>query len=793
MILILLVRDVRVTDEMAVMGDDGKMIWQQPRRLVISSVCKDAKQFQIDQSRDRAAKVGGRLDIAPCAHGDQSDTVCLPMEVDVLLQLPHGQFDFSGPTVAAGGDTTCRPSGESWGLAINAQHAWPRCWKIPLLAQWACFGNVDLVSLSHLERLAMYDSVLVIESASKQNLLQRSIWEDSIYTNLWSTVGNDFGGRLPHLTVWLTGADCNLIHQRSDSPDFTPNSECTGAEVKSFLKKEEAKAKRANFPTRAKFEFSNARGSGFNHNEQLDIHQAVDAFTKRMLPQTLEKLRGNSFDKEDVFIADVKALQTMLTKSPADLPRFQYEPCPEEIAGMFGRFQVGMIGRAGSGKSTTLRWLSYYAGVELASRKDFSVVGGDQASHTMKLTERHFQLWTSAIETSKFVGMDTRGIDYSQWNNIGNSHNTSWATWNLEYLLQGQVASNCIMDHYTENPVPGKPETLSFGHCTPWSTKPDNDRRMHVVVYVAQYISECASEDGRQTKKFVSSINSHKAFVSTGRKLVIALTHMDQCDAELIEAECTKAFAECVGVSIDFVVPMQNVHEKVAGGVGDKYDFLGAEFHELLDGKLEEEAESCNGIYLQPRSIRHLLKTIQDASQRYYETVCKDPSSILDPVVVVVGDGQSAGQSGGGYMEICGVLVHLGYTAMHFHIVQSSNQKNNKNYQGAGPVTLLALIVWLLANSPVGLSAIRFSVVCGLIVAGEDLGVVKPSFDMGYVHTKQEQQRGNFLLLSVAVQLLLLWGFNIIGVWTNSMAVVAFFFGQSSMSPRQVYAAWVSK
>ena len=115
--------------------------------------------------------------------------------------------------------------------------------------------------------------------------------------------------------------------------------------------------------------------------------------------------RGTPLNESD-FRAKVTMLQREFQEALESLS--QRQQTRQRVAQAFPRYQIGIVGPAGAGKSTTARWLAYYAGLKTATRSAFGVAGTGSMSYTRSLVSRGM---SEDHNNSTFVIFDTMGMD----------------------------------------------------------------------------------------------------------------------------------------------------------------------------------------------------------------------------------------------------------------------------------------------------------------------------------------------------------------------------------------------
>ena len=102
----------------------------------------------------------------------------------------------------------------------------------------------------------------------------------------------------------------------------------------------------------------------------------VQRAAKKVRPITAWEMRGKVLPTRAEFKSDRANLAKALTKRPYELfPASEgYDrSTTSQIRKQFPEFKVAVVGLAGAGKSTTLRWLLYYAGAARKWRRQVTV------------------------------------------------------------------------------------------------------------------------------------------------------------------------------------------------------------------------------------------------------------------------------------------------------------------------------------------------------------------------------------------------------------------------------------
>ena len=131
-------------------------------------------------------------------------------------------------------------------------------------------------------------------------------------------------------------------------------------------------------------------------------------------------------------------LQMELSKRPAAL--FPDSRSAATVNSRFSRFQIGVIGREGSGKSSTLNWLAFYSGMPPNFRNTFSVASQHGQSHTRALFKRGF---CASQDNCAFVAWDTTGLDGGMDDMKAGGRGESYVDVDVVQLTKGMYKERC--------------------------------------------------------------------------------------------------------------------------------------------------------------------------------------------------------------------------------------------------------------------------------------------------------------------------------------------------------------
>jgi len=207
----------------------------------------------------------------------------------------------------------------------------------------------------------------------------------------------------------------------------------------------------------------------------------------------------------------------------------------------FPRFQVGVIGLGGVGKSTMLLWLSYYAVVASTSRALFGVDRTSGKSFTRKLTECGMG---KMYQDAPFAVFDTMGLDREMMTNMIN-HDLVW-------LVDGHVRTTCEMKWLGR-----VGRSWDCGCYQPWNEPPEQLRALHELLFVTRFFLT-DSEDFSLIKHFIQDLRS--MLHEKQRELVIEVTHLEGCDKTLTAEACRRKYDRLLGICLGNVIVLSATH-----------------------------------------------------------------------------------------------------------------------------------------------------------------------------------------------------------------------------------------
>ena len=435
-----------------------------------------------------------------------------------------------------------------------------------------------------LNHLLSYDTILIVESASADNLQRTPFGENhAVYDHIRTVNGGSLQLSTPNVRVVFTDVSCEAIARQVKHVNI---KDC----MASSAARDEA------------FEIFSLRvgvlGGGLSRESkyvdvpsELKMEDQMKIIFSKGADLQIARGRGEPLASESEFVDFLKAVKAKLKLRPSSL--FGGAKTRKAIDKKYPRFQIGVIGLAGAGKSTTLRWLSFYAGLQESLRTSFSVAMSDSASHTRKLLS---QGMAEDSNDAHFVVFDTMGLDKDTKMNAIKG--------DLSWLVEGRLSESCQMKWQ----VGPKPWFSGAGVCeSPWNAPPSKDREFHAVLLITRYFEEGSKEHD----DFKFWLKHLQVMLQRSRKdLVIGVTHLEECK-ELTTSACIRSFEQGLGLSRQSVVAL--------GSTSWVPEY--AKQHSLpgLHGGIPDEIKGTAGVYIEPDALLHIVDKLQLACSKLYD------------------------------------------------------------------------------------------------------------------------------------------------------------------------------
>ena len=441
-------------------------------------------------------------------------------------------------------------------------------------------------------RLPAYEAVYLVESGAPHRLDRSPFHDKPVYDHVRSQLSSDRG---THVTVVFTDITCEGMSKYMHTSS-----------------KQEEDCRSSPAGRRESFKRFYERVGGLQGDLDLNYSYvdaeadlSVTGQVTRALdtsPRTSPHARGAGRGEPSApagrgeprlataadFTDQLNKLRQKLREPPAAL--FE-APKDELVRKHFPRFQVGVVGLGGAGKSTTLRWLSYYAGVTSTWRTGFGVDTNGGVSFTRKLTERGM---AKENQDAQFAVFDTMGLERESMTKVV-EHDLAW-------LVDGRVRKTCEMEWL------GHTGYWWGGGCSqPWKEPPEQHRALHALLFVTRFYPT-DSDDFREAKNFVKELR--RMLHAKQKELVVAVTHLDGCDETQTAEACMREYERLLGVGVGNIVVL---------GATRRVPAYAMKAWPGLDGSIIDEQDATDGVYLEPDALGQLTTKLQMACRKGYE------------------------------------------------------------------------------------------------------------------------------------------------------------------------------
>jgi hypothetical protein len=323
--------------------------------------------------------------------------------------------------------------------------------------------------------------------------------------------------------------------------------------------------------------------------------QAMRAMITGASTPLFVRARGEPLSTEEEFSEQLDTLKQLLRTSPSA----HFSNAWDIVNTRFPRFQVGILGLSGAGKSTTLRWLSYYGGVKKPWRSTFGVATGGSRSFTRQLHRRGI---ADDHRQAPFVMFDTMGLERDILSKVLDLKEGA-----ITALVEGRVKQNCEMQ-WDRGPIGWMSRSSACpGCCTPWKEKPNPQNALDAVLFVTRFY-RTDSDDFMQLKDFIEELRA--VLQSLRKELVIAVTHMDGCPKEMSTNGCIRLYERDLGLGAGNILAL-DATKRMPAYTGKAWPGL--------DGALPQERAATDDVYLEPDSMVKLVEKLQSACLKSYE------------------------------------------------------------------------------------------------------------------------------------------------------------------------------
>ena len=145
----------------------------------------------------------------------------------------------------------------------------------------------------------------------------------------------------------------------------------------------------------------------------------------------------------------------------------------------------------------------------------------------------------------------------------------------------------------------------------PWEEPPNPRRAMHAVLFITRF-HPIDSDDFILAKQFVEALR--RMLHAKQKELVVAVTHLDECDPRLSTQGCLREYESALGIGVGNVVML---------GATLQLPEYAMKASEGLDGTITDEESAADGVYLEPGPLGQLAIALQTACRTAYEQQLK--------------------------------------------------------------------------------------------------------------------------------------------------------------------------
>jgi hypothetical protein len=304
--------------------------------------------------------------------------------------------------------------------------------------------------------------------------------------------------------------------------------------------------------------------------------------------------------KRQQLTAEIATLRQVLNRRPSEL--FTETSKKIFVSTSFPRFQIAALGLAGTGKSTTLRWLSFYAGLRKSTRAAFVPAYASGESFTRKLVERGMN---EDQDAASFAVFDTKGLETMERRNPIQSYSS--VKEGIAILCEGRASPTKELS-YEKSPDANWWEARWWERLLgfPAPALPDARRKIHALLFVTSYVGDSDVETLESSRSFIRSLR--RDLSERGIGLVVGVTHLG-CDPGLSRAACKREVERNFGLGIGEAVLLQNARED---------SDVSHQEPSGLHGTIADETAASH-IYLEPKTLTELVDRLQEASRPFYE------------------------------------------------------------------------------------------------------------------------------------------------------------------------------